>query len=90
MKTLKIFIIGNVQGVFFRKFIEDNAKKLNVRGYVRNLQDGKVEVIAEGRDENVKKLLELCKQGSRQSEVKDVKFEEIKYQGFDDFRISYL
>lgn len=90
MKTLKIFITGNVQGVFFRKFIKENADQLHVRGYIRNLPDGMVEVIAEGRDENVNHLLELCRLGSRQSEVKGVKFEEIKHQNFKDFRISYL
>jgi len=90
MKTFRIFITGSVQGVFFRKYVKDNAEKLNIRGYVRNLVDGRVEVLAEGSDDHVKQFLELCKLGSRQSEVKDVKYEEIKHQNFKDFRISFM
>ena len=40
MKTLRIFISGTVQGVMFRKFIEDEANKIGVRGFVRNTEDG--------------------------------------------------
>jgi len=87
MKTLKIILSGTVQGVFFRKFIEDQANKLELKGFVRNFEDGKVEVVVEGRDENVNEMLEKCKQGSPQSDVKEVKSEELKHQGFDSFKI---
>ena len=90
MKTIRIFASGNVQGVFFRKFVKESADKLNVRGFVRNLEDGRVEVVAEGRDESVNNFLELCKQGSKQSEVKKVENIEIKHQGFKGFKILSL
>ena len=47
MKTLRVYISGAVQGVFFRKFLEEQANKIGVRGFVRNLEDGRVEVVME-------------------------------------------
>ena len=61
MKTLKITITGTVQGVFFRTFIKEKADELGLKGFVRNLDDGRVEVVVEGRDENANKMIEVCK-----------------------------
>ena len=52
---MRIYISGTVQGVFFRGFIKENAEKLNLRGFVRNLEDGRVEVFIEGNLMDVKK-----------------------------------
>ncbi len=90
MKTLKLFISGIVQGVFFRKSIEDKAKELELKGFVRNLDDGRVEVVVEGKDENVNEMVEACKQGLPHSEVKNVTTEEIKHQGFSGFKVLRL
>jgi len=87
MKTLKVHISGTVQGVFFRKFLEEKAKELNIRGFCRNLEDGRIEVAIEGRDENVSKMLEYCKKGSPHSKVDNVKMQEIKHQGFEGFKV---
>lgn len=90
MKTLKITITGTVQGVFFRKFIRDKADELGVRGFVRNLDNGKVEIVAEGNDAKVNHLLNSCKQGPPHAEIKEIKTEEIKHQGFDRFKILMI
>ena len=90
MKTLRIKIKGVVQGVFFRKFIKENADELGVRGFVRNLEDGRIEIVIEGRDEKVNELLEKCKKGPKHSEIKEIEVEEIKHQGFQDFKVSKL
>jgi len=90
MKTLKMQISGTVQGVLFRQFIYDKAKELEVRGFVRNLEDGRVEVVAEGKDENVNELLRVCRRGSPHSDVKNVEFEELKHQGLRDFKVLRL
>jgi acylphosphatase len=87
MKTLRIFITGTVQGVFFRRYIKEKADLLHVRGYVRNLEDKRVEVLAEGLDDNVKELLEYCKQGPPHSKIKHVEINEINHQNFKDFRV---
>ena len=90
MKTLKLYISGTVQGVFFRKFIENKANELKVRGFVRNLDDGRVEVVIEGEDRNVNYMLEICKRGDLHTKIEDVEIQEIKHQGFKNFRISRL
>ena len=87
MKTYKILIEGTVQGVFFRSFVKGKAEGLQLKGFVRNLEDKRVEVIVEGRDENVNKMVEECKKGPPHSQIKKVDAEEIKNQGFKDFRI---
>jgi acylphosphatase len=87
MKTLRIYISGTVQGVMFRKYIEEQANKIGVRGFVRNMEDGKVEVVAEGVDERVLVMLEICKKGTQHATVRDVQFQEIKNQGFVGFKI---
>ena len=87
MKTTKAVISGTVQGIFFRKFIEEEARKLGLKGFARNLDDGRVEVFVEGRDENVNELVEKCRKGPLHSQVDKVKTEEIKHQGFDEFKI---
>ena len=88
MKTLRVYISGAVQGVFFRKFLKEKADELNIRGFTRNLEDGRVEVILEGRDEKVNEMVELCKKGSPHSEVKNTEIQELKHQGFKGFKVS--
>lgn len=90
MKTLKINITGTVQGVFFRQFIKDKADELNLRGFVRNLDNSDVEVVIEGKDEIVNQFLHICRNGPPHSDVKEVQSREIEYQGFEDFKISRL
>ena len=87
MKTFKIIISGTVQGVFFRKFIQEKAEKLDLKGFIRNLDDGRVEVIIEGKDENTNLMLDFCKQGPEHANVKEVEYSEMKHQGFDCFKI---
>jgi acylphosphatase len=88
MKTLRVYISGAIQGVFFRKFIKEKADELNIRGFIRNLEDGRVEVILEGRDERVNEMVEYCKKGSPHSEVKKIETFELKHQGFKGFKIG--
>ncbi len=90
MKTLRVYISGTVQGVLFRKFIEENANRIGVRGFVRNLEDGKVEVVMEGKDEKVMEMLEICKQGNPHSKIRQVEIKELSFQGFEGFKIMRL
>ena len=87
MKTVRIKINGTVQGVFFRKYVQDEAKKLGIKGHVRNLENGDVEVMAEGSSENVDSIIAVCKKGAPHSVVKDVDVQELNHIGFDDFKI---
>ncbi len=87
MKTLKIFIDGTVQGVFFRQFVKQEANELGLKGFARNLDDGRVEIVVEGRDENVNEMIKRCRKGPPQSDIKNVETQEIRHQGFEEFKI---
>jgi acylphosphatase len=63
---------GRVQGVGFRFFTEDRAAELGVTGWVRNLPDGSVELIAEGPRNDLERLIEAVRRGPPASRVHDV------------------
>ncbi|MFP8488902.1 acylphosphatase [Gracilimonas sp. Q87] len=67
-----IYITGRVQGVGFRHFTRKNAENLGVKGWVKNLSDGRVEAVFQGTENKVKELIERCKEGPRSSYVKDI------------------
>jgi len=69
---LHAIIEGRVQGVGFRMFVKDNASSLRVDGWVRNLRDGTVEVVAEGDREKLGKLLNALHRGPAASRVTQV------------------
>jgi len=79
---------GRVQGVFFRYFVKDMAKKIGLAGYVRNLPSGDVEVQAEGNKQQLEKLLEQLKIGPRGARVEGVETNWSNSFGeFSDFSI---
>ena len=80
-------ISGLVQGVFFRRFIFEEAKKLALKGHVRNLESGEVEVVAEGETNSIDTMIGVCKKGAPHSNVKGVDLQEMNHIGFDDFKI---
>lgn len=86
MKRFHVIIKGKVQGVFFRKFIHDNAIKLNLTGWVRNKKDY-VEAVFEGLSKNIHKMLILCKKGPENAEVKSINFKEEKPKNETTFEI---
>ena len=89
-KAVKITVKGAVQGVFFRKFVKDSADKLEIRGFVRNLENNKMEIFAEGEIDNVDKLYEECRKGPKHAMIKEVSIEEQPFQDFKDFKILHI
>ncbi|MBI5416903.1 acylphosphatase [Candidatus Poribacteria bacterium] len=91
MIAANIIVSGLVQGVGYRAFVLDKAKKMGeITGWVRNLPNGnKVEVFAEGTSEDIDSLIEKLKQGPSLSKIKEVSIErtEIKIRKYDDFSI---
>jgi len=86
---VKVLIMGDVVGVFFRRFVRHNAIRLGINGYVKNVDD-KVEAVFEGLDDKVEKLIELCKQGPVGSKVLNVKVKEDKSkEEFNNFEVRY-
>ena len=89
-RSVRLYIEGTVQGVFFRQFIKENAERYNVKGFVRNLEDGRVEVFAEGDQESVEKIIELCKQGMKHSQIRNVEIKEEKFQDLKEFKLLHI
>jgi acylphosphatase len=85
----RILITGQVQGVFFRREITDLARRLGIWGWVRNLSNGMVEVIAEGEKGRLDELIRFCYVGPRGAVVRKVEVEWSDYLGeFRGFRIT--
>ncbi len=71
------YISGIVQGVNFRFYTQQKAQALGLTGWVRNLEDGQVEIIFEGSSEAVHKMMAWCYNGPRSSRVDKV---DVEYQ----------
>ena len=90
MKRLHLIIKGRVQGVFYRHNTKKKALALNLKGYVKNIPDGNVEVMAEGPESNLKILLEWCWHGSPFSKVDDIEVKWSDSKGnYTDFSVDY-
>ncbi len=72
MKRLRLFISGQVQGVWFRESMRLEAEQLGLAGWVQNLPDGRVEAIVAGRDDMVDRLVEWARKGPPNARVDDV------------------
>jgi acylphosphatase len=77
--SLHATVIGKVQGVYFRAWVFDQAQSLGLTGWIRNLKDGKVEILAQGDPEGLAALKERLPQGSPLSRVESVQAEMIDY-----------
>ncbi len=89
MKRIHLIISGDVQGTGFRSFIKREAIKLDVTGWVKNREDGIVEVEAEGDEEKLKELVDVCWKGPDVAWVENVHVEWSNFQSeFLDFEIQ--
>jgi acylphosphatase len=84
----RYFVRGRVQGVGFRWFVERAAAELDLAGYVRNLDDGRVEVYAVGPAPKLSELAGLLSKGPRWSEVHGVEVQEAAVEAYGSFRIE--
>ncbi len=84
-----IFVLGFVQGVGLRRFIRGKAKNLGLKGYVTNLPDGRVEVVAKGSKEKIEELIKIIEKGSFFSDIKSIQIEWENEQSFDSFEITH-
>ena len=86
-KSIRLFLTGTVQGLFFRQYIKEHADKYDVRGYVRNLEDGRVEVFLEGNPDEVDSMIAICKRGPKHANIRNVEEKEERFQGFKEFKV---
>jgi len=71
-KRAHVWITGRVQGVFFRAWVMNNARRLGLKGWVRNLFDGRVEAVFEGQASVVEQMIRLCHEGPSHARVDTV------------------
>ncbi|MFQ6105886.1 MAG: acylphosphatase [Candidatus Hydrothermarchaeaceae archaeon] len=85
-----VYISGRVQGVFFRSHTRDMAVKLGLRGWVKNLWDGRVEAVFEGEKDKVEEMIIWCRKGSPYAKVEDIEVLWESYTGeFKSFDVVF-
>ncbi len=80
-KRLRIIVTGRVQGVWFRQSTLEQAGQLGLHGWVRNLPDGAVEILAEGEEDRLQKLIGWCWNGPPLAKVTGVSVKEEPFVG---------
>jgi acylphosphatase len=85
MSAKHVVVHGQVQGVFFRASAEQQAASLGVTGWVRNRDDGTVEMLVEGDDDAVARMLDWAREGSPQASVSGVDVSDAEPQGLSRF-----
>ena len=83
-----VFVSGRVQGVGYRYSTMDEASRLGVTGWVRNVPDGRVEAVFEGSKKVVEEIISWCQKGPRGALVKDVVVEYEQPKGLLGFKIE--
>lgn len=90
LRRVHIFVSGRVQGVFYRSNTQRKALELGLKGWVRNLRDGRVEIVAEGDEEQLGRLIEWCRRGPPMAKVMGL---EVRWESptgeYDDFEVRY-
>lgn len=84
-----VFVSGTVQGVFYRATTRDTAREVGVDGWVRNLDDGRVEAVFEGDRADVEEMIDFCHEGSPAATVHDVDVEYEEPRALEGFEIRY-
>lgn len=72
METVHLVIKGKVQGVFYRASAKDVATELNIKGWVKNMPDGNVEMLVSGDKDQLEKFIDWCRSGPKRAVVKEI------------------
>ena len=80
-RRVRMLVSGRVQGVFYRATTAERARELGLAGHAKNLADGRVEVIAEGRPDAVSALIAFCREGPPAARVAAVEVDELAPTG---------
>ena len=90
MKRAHVFYSGRVQGIGFRYTAQNIAENLGVYGWVKNLEDGRVEIVAEGEEKNLKEFLDKILKGPLGRYIKDMELSwETPTSEFNDFDVRF-
>jgi len=86
--AVHLIVKGKVQGVFYRKSTRKQALELNLKGWVRNMDNGDVEIEAEGDEKTIREFIQWCTKGPEKAHVTEVLEEWVPLKGFSDFNIK--
>ncbi len=87
--SVHILVSGKVQGVAFRYNARNIASQLGVGGWIKNLPNGKVELMAEGSKNLVEEMVKWCKKGPRMAVVEDMEVNWLPYSGkYNQFQLK--
>jgi acylphosphatase len=89
-KSTRLFIKGSVQSMFFEQLIKQNAEKTGVKGYLRKLEDGRIEIFIEGDNEKVDEMAAICRKGTPHTQIRNIEEKNEKFQDFKDFKIMKI
>ena len=89
MKCTHLIVSGRVQGVFFRANVKTKALQLGLKGYAKNLENGDVEVVAEGNEDKLKEFMDFIKKGPGIASVKGIQLKHRQPENFKNFEIRY-
>jgi len=84
-----VFVSGTVQGVYYRATTREQAQERDIDGWVRNLDDGRVEAVFEGPRARVEGMVEWCHEGSDRADVDDVAVEYGEPEEIEGFEVRY-
>ena len=85
--TFKLIIHGKVQGVFYRKTAAEQAQNLGLTGWVKNNPGGTVEMLIQGEEKSVLKMVEWCWEGPKNAVVTKVEHSETSPENYSDFKV---
>jgi len=85
MTTVNLLVKGKVQGVYYRKLAQEKAKELNITGWVKYINGGRVEIMASGTENAIKEFIEWCKKGPEKADVENVIVTPLSDEQFEDF-----
>jgi acylphosphatase len=88
-QRVRILIEGRLQAMNFRYNTQQQAKKLGLTGFVRTLSDGRIEIEAQGNEDNVEKMLAWCQEEPQSSQIRSIfyRYEEKTTERYSDFNV---
>ena len=89
MKCVHLIVSGRVQGVLFRDNTRKKATELGLTGYAKNLDDGTVEVVAQGDEEKINELVDFIKKGPGIAKIENIQIKHKELENFKNFEIIH-
>ena len=73
--------------MFFKQFVKENVDSYNVKGFLRKLEDGRIEIFLEGQSDDVDAVVKICSHGPKYAQIRNVEQKPERLQDFREFKI---